>query len=112
MTESLLSPSEIEPASQHRPSDDICHDETPPSLWQRLWQMGNREVFTSLSGVLTFLCLILAFQILAGILVVYASVTGAVNDSPDPTVSTQYADTCVRALTETLAKERSAHQIR
>jgi hypothetical protein len=112
MRESLLSPPEIETPDQHYPLDEMCHDETPPSLWQRLLQVGNREVFTSLSGVLTLLCLILAFQTLAGILVVYASVSGVPQDLPDATVSTQYADSCVRALTDTLAKERSAHLIR
>lgn len=106
MPSSLLSPPEIET------TNDIYPDESPPTLWQRLLQIGNREVFTSLSGVLTFLCLILASLTVVGILAVYVSVSGAPQVSPDATVSTQYADSCVRALTETLAKERCAHQMR
>ena len=114
MPSSLLSPPEIETeaANQHYPQDDMCPDETPPSFWHRFRQVANREMFTSLSGVLTFLCLILLSLTIVGILAIYASASGVQDDLPDPSLSTQYADSCVRALTETLAKERSTHEKR
>ena len=80
-----------------------------PTAWQRLRQLGNRDVFASLSPIPFFLCLALAVSLASIALIFYADAIVGQNDPPDPSVSTQHADSCIRALTEALNRERTAH---